>query len=114
MNSLLEFTSSLIEESDGAVEWGDSKNSFQALLPENVRHNLGLPESLVTISDKTSATEGPDSIPIGFGTELLERAIPMALEIGRTAAIRMPVPSSRKMSGLDPGRHKRRWGCAQA
>jgi hypothetical protein len=105
MNSLLEFTSSLIEESDGAVEWGDSKHSFQALLPEDVRHRLGLPESLVTISDRTGTTEGPDSIPIGFGTELLERAIPMALEIGRTAAIRMQIPSSRKMSGLDPGRH---------
>jgi hypothetical protein len=25
MNSLLEFTSSLIEESDGEVEWGDSE-----------------------------------------------------------------------------------------
>ena len=45
------------------------------------------------------------SIPIGFGTELLERAIPLALEIGRTASVRMPALSSRKQSGLDPGRH---------
>ena len=59
MNSLLEFTSNLIEESDGAVEWSDSKNSFQALLPEDVRHRLGLPESLVTISDGACATEEP-------------------------------------------------------
>ena len=87
------------------MEWRDTQNSFHALLSEDLRHRLGLSESLVTISDRTCATEGPDSIPIGFGTELLERAIPMALEIGRTAAIRMPVPSFRKLSGLDPGRH---------
>jgi hypothetical protein len=105
MDSLLEFTGNLIEESDGAVEWRDSKDSFQAILPEDVRHRLGLPDSLVTISDGTRATEEPGCIPIGFGTELLERAIPMALEIGRTASVRMPAPSSRKQSGLAPGRH---------
>jgi len=105
MNNLLEFTSNLIEESDGAVEWSDSKNSFQALLPEDVRHRLGLPESLLTISDGTTSAEKPGDTAIGFGTELLERAIPMALEMGRTASVRMPALSSRKQSGLNPGRH---------
>jgi len=105
MNSLLEFTSTLIEENDGAVEFSDSKNSFQAILPEDVRHRLGLSESLVTISDGACAAEDPRSIPIGFGTELLERAIPLALEIGRTASVRMPALSSRKQPDLNPGRH---------
>jgi hypothetical protein len=105
MNSLLEFSSNLIEESDGAVEWSDSKNSFQAILPEDVRHRLGLAESLVTISDGTCTAEEPGSIPIGFGTELLERAIPLAVEIGRTASVRMPALSSRKQSGLNPRRY---------
>jgi hypothetical protein len=105
MNSLLEFTSNLIEEIDGAVEWSDTENSFQALLPDHVRHRLGMPESLVTISDGTCATEEPGGIPIGFGTELLERAIPMAFEIGRTASVRMPPISSRKQPDLEPGRY---------
>jgi hypothetical protein len=105
MNSLLEFTSTLIEENDGAVEFSDSKNSFQAILPEDVRHRLGLSESLVTISDGACAAEDPPIIPIGFGTELLERAIPLALEIGRTASVRMPALSSRKQPDLNPGRH---------
>jgi len=105
MNSLLEFASNLIEEIDGAVEWSDTENSFQALLPDDVQHRLGLPESLVTISDGICGTEEPGSIPIGFGTELLERAIPMALEIGRTASVRMPPLSSRKQPELDPVRY---------
>ena len=44
MNNLLEFTGSLIEACDGAVEWRDAKNGFQAIVPEDVRHRLALPE----------------------------------------------------------------------
>ena len=105
MNSILEFTNNLIEEYDGTVEWSDSKTSFQALVTEDVQQRLGLPESLITISDGTFPTEEQVGIPIGFGTELLERAIPLALEIGRTASVRMPALSSRKQSGFDLGRH---------
>ena len=103
MDNLLEFACSLIEESDGAVDWHDSKNSFEALVSEDVQHRLGLPESLITISDRRYTGAETDSIPIGFGTELLERAIPMAIETGRTASVRMPPPSGRKRSELNPG-----------
>jgi len=107
VNSLLEFAGNLIEENEGVVEWSDSKDRFQALLPQEIQHHLGLPESLVTISGRTEAAAEPSPTPIGipidFGTELLDRAIPMALETGRTASVRMPSPPSRKQAGLDPG-----------
>jgi hypothetical protein len=105
VDSLLEFTGRLIEENDGVVEWDHSRNSFHTLLPRGVQDLLGLQESLVTISGSTDTASDPSTIPIGFGTELLDRAIPMALETGRTAAVRMPAPSSRKKAGLDPGSH---------
>ena len=103
MDNLLEFACRLIEENNGDVEWHDSKNSFDALLTEDVQHRLGLQESLITISDGRYAGAETNSVPIGFGTELLERAIPMAIETGRTASVRMRPPSGRKRSELDPG-----------
>jgi len=105
MNSLLKFAGNLIEESKGAVEWEEAQDSFQALLPEDVRYRLGLPESFVTISDGTDVPEEADHHCIGFGTSLLERAISMAIELGPTASMRMPLVSSRKQTEPDPGRH---------
>jgi hypothetical protein len=102
MDDLLEFAYRLIEENDGAVEWRDSRDGFEALLPEEIQTRLGLPEPLVVISNGISAGGGPGGIPIGFGTELLDRAIPMAMETGRSAAVRMPVPSARRQADLDP------------
>jgi len=102
MDNLLEFAYRLIEENDGAVEWHDSRNGLEALLPEEVQMRLGLPEPLVVISNGISSGGGPGGIPIGFGTELLDRAIPMAMETGRSAAVRMPVPSARRQADLDP------------
>jgi hypothetical protein len=103
MENLIEFAYRLIEESDGAVEWGESKRSFEALLPEGVQKRLGLAEPLVTISDGRHVGIETDGISIGFGTDLLDRAIPMALETGQSASVRMPAPSGRRQSDLDPG-----------
>jgi|GEM_PF-2412955 len=103
MDNLLEFAYRLIEEHDGAAEWNDPRNSFEALLPDGVQRRLGLLEALVVISERSSSQGQTDRIPIGFGTELLERAIPMALETGQSASVRMPPPSGRRQSDLDPG-----------
>jgi len=105
MNNILQFAGNLIEESDGAVEWNESKTSIQALLPDHIQKRLGMSEAFVTISDSADTPKDSDAIPIGFGTELLERAIPMAIEMGRTASLCMPLPSSRKRPKLDPGAH---------
>lgn len=102
MNDILSFASTLIEESGGAVEWNPSENRFQALLPDHARNRLGLQEALVTISDTMNAGEEQGSIPIGFGTELLDRAILMARELGNTASVRMPGISIRKQAEPDP------------
>ncbi len=102
MNDILSFAGALIEESGGAVEWNPSENSFQALLSDDTYHRLGLPESFVTISDTTSEGESEGIIPVGYGTELLDRAILMAKELGGTASVRMPAPSIRKQAGPDP------------
>jgi hypothetical protein len=105
MDRLLEFAGKLIEESEGAVEWTESRDCFQALLPEDVRDRLGLPESFVTLSEGTGVSEETDHHCIGFGTELLERAVSTAIELGPTASIRMPFVSSRKQSDPDLARH---------
>ncbi len=107
MSNLLQFANDLIEESDGVIEWAAGKKTFEALLPDEVQRRLGFSKSLVSISaplsdEKYEAGES-EFIPIGYGTALLERAIPMALEMGQTAAVRMPYLVSRKKSGLDAG-----------
>jgi hypothetical protein len=101
MNNILPFAGRLIEESGGDVEWHPSGNYFQALLPDDACQRLGLPQPLVTISDTANAEEEPGRIPIGFGTELLDRAIIMAMDLGRAAAVRMPALSVRKQSEPD-------------
>jgi hypothetical protein len=102
MNDILQFTSTLIKESGGAVDWNRAENSFEALLPDHARRQLGLPDSLVTISGTIDTDEGTASIPIGFGTELLDRAIRMARDLGCTASVRMPALSGRKQSEPNP------------
>jgi hypothetical protein len=102
MNDILQFTSTLIEESGGAVDWNRAENAFEALLPDHARRQLRLPDSLVTISGTMDTGERPGSIPIGFGTELLDRAILMARDLGCTASVRMPAFSSRKQSEPNP------------
>ncbi len=102
MNDILSFACSLIEESGGDVEWSASGSRFQALLPDHACNRLGLAESFVTIADTMNAGEGPGQVPIGFGTELLDRAILMARELGGTASVRMPVLSARKQAEPDP------------
>lgn len=102
MNDILSFASTLIEESGGAVEWNPSENRFQALLPDHACSRLGLQEALVTISDTVNAGEEQGSVSIGFGTELLDRAILMARELGNTASVRMPALSIRKQTEPDP------------
>ena len=103
MSNLLRFAYNLIEETDGVVEWDPGQDQFQALLPGEIQTRLGLSESLVSISENTvGALKGEsDIVPIGYGTELLERAIPVALEMGRTAAVRMPYVASRKKNHKD-------------
>ncbi len=102
IKDILKFTSTLIEESGGAVDWNRAENSFEALLPDHARKQLGLPDSLVTISGTIDAGESPGSVPIGFGTELLDRAILMARDMGCTASVRMPAYSSRKQTEPNP------------
>jgi len=103
MDNLLEFAYRLIEETGGAAEWRDTKDSFEALLPENVQARLGLPEPFAVVAASPSAEGETNRIPIGFGTELLDRAIPLAIEAGQAAALRMPALSARRQSDLDPG-----------
>jgi len=102
MDNVLEFACRLIEESGGAVEWGASRGHIEALLPEDVQERLGVTEPLVTISGGAKGGDEEKGIPIGFGTELLDKSIPMAMEAGQTAAVRMPAPSGRKTSRLEP------------
>ncbi len=102
MENLLEFAYRLMEEADGAVAWREPRDSFEALLPEEVQARLGLPDPFVVVAAAGSVEGKRDAIPIGFGTELLDRAIPMAMEAGACAAVRMPAPSGRRQSDLDP------------
>lgn len=104
MKDILAFACSLIEESGGDVEWSASGRQFQTLVPEHASKRLGLTESFVTISDTMNADKEPGCIPIGFGTELLDRAILMARELGGTASVRMPVLSARKQVKPDPAK----------
>lgn len=103
MDNLLDFIGGLIEENGGALEWADPKKCFQALLPDDLHYRLSLPESIVSIGSTDYSGDQADIIPIGFGTELLERAITTAIETGQTASVRMPIPSLRKQPDLDPG-----------
>ena len=108
MSNLLQFANNLIEESDGVVEWEAGEKTCKALLPGEVQRRLGLSESLVSLTDNTRTggngeDDASDMVPIGYGTEFLERAIPMALEMGKTAALRMPYLVSRKKSDKDAG-----------
>lgn len=102
MDNLLEFAYRLIEEHDGAVEWRESRDTFEALLSDDVQARLGLAEPLVVISPGAPLGAQTDGVPIGFGTELLDQAIPMAMETGQSAAVRMPAPSGRRQADLDP------------
>ena len=105
MSDLLHFINDLIEENDGVVEWAPDGKAFQARLPADLRRGLGLSESLVNISDNIHGNEKNKSvtIPIGYGTKLLDRAIPIALEMGQTAAVYMPYFASRQKPDVDVG-----------
>ncbi len=105
MSTPLRFVNRLIEETGGDVEWHPAADGFQALLPEEVRQELELPDQLVTIRDGTDADEEQRTFPVGFGTELLERATKMAMERGRTAAVRMPPVATKKQVSSDLPRH---------
>ncbi len=105
MSTPLRFADRLIEESGGEVEWHPASDGFQALLPEEIRKELELPDRLVTIRDGTAADEERNTFPVGFGTALLERATRMAMQRGRTAAVRMPPVTRKKQVGSDLARH---------
>ncbi|MCP4677065.1 MAG: hypothetical protein GY854_16430 [Deltaproteobacteria bacterium] len=101
MSSLLDFIDRLITGNGGLVEWSSSQDSLQALLSKDLGNRLDLEGSLVSISDRAD-TEGAF---IGYGTVLLENAMSLALEQGRTAAVRMPMQSSRKKASANLERH---------
>ena len=105
MSTALRFANRLIEESGGDVERHPASDCFQALLPEDVRQELELPKHFVTIRDGTTADKEQNVFPVGFGTTLLERATKMAMERGRTAAVRMPPVVTTKHVSSDLPRH---------
>ncbi len=106
MNELLQFAEQIIESSDGIVEWHGEQRGFEALLSGEVQKGLGLPDSLVRISEPGQG-EGisgdSETLTMGYGTELLDRFIPMALSMGCAAAVTMPSGASPKKTALDVG-----------
>lgn len=105
MNELLQFAEKLIETSDGIVEWGADRSRFEALLSRDVQKGLGLSGSLVSVSEPGHGDRSGDSqtLTMGYGTELLDQLIPMALNMGCAAAVAMPPTTSPKKTALDVG-----------
>ena len=116
MSTLLKFMDQLITMNGGDVEWNPGGNGFQALLPDELQGKLSLPDRtpedrtpedrtpedrtpedrLISMHAGMAADEEPGSLLVGYGTEVLEQAVSLALEGGRTAAVRMPTPASRR------------------
>lgn len=106
MTELLQFAEHLVEASDGVVEWNAARTGFEALLSEDMRKGLGLSDSMVTIADagrEETDSQGGQSLSMGYGTELLDQLIPMALEMGAAAAVAMPYNASPKKAALNVG-----------
>ncbi len=96
MSVLSDFIKDLVIENGGDVESDPMNGQLQILVPESLRARLGLPDQMVTVSEAGPDGEHPEAIPLGYGAELLEQAVLTALDTGRTAAVRMPDPRSRK------------------
>ncbi|MFH2007653.1 MAG: hypothetical protein ABI333_13790 [bacterium] len=125
MSRLLGFMEQLVEAHGGVVERELGSARAQALMPERLSKELGLSSamvSLVATDDLTGSTGGAmDSaenteitrdreggaesepsegelpvVPVGYGTELLERAVGLASRGGRTAAVCMPPKNLRR------------------
>jgi hypothetical protein len=106
MNELLQFAEHIIESSDGVVEWDGDRRGFEALLSQEVQKGLGLSGSLVNISEPGHGERfsgDSETLTMGYGTELLDQFIPMALGMGCAAAVAMPSAASPKKTALDVG-----------
>ncbi len=106
MNELLQFAEHIIESSDGIVEWHGNRRGFEALLSQDVQKGLGLSGSLVNISEPGHGERlsgDSETLTMGYGTELLDRFIPMALDMGCAVAVKMPSATSPKKTALDVG-----------
>jgi len=106
MNELLQFSEKLIEASGGIVEWGADRSRFEALLSQDFQKGLGLSGSLVSISEPGHGERRSgdfETLTMGYGTELLDQLIPMALNMGCAAAVAMPPATSPKKTALDVG-----------
>lgn len=112
MSQLLEFMEQLVRAHGGAVEREALAARAQALVPDSLAEELGLPEPMVSLvatdifsAAQESTKDAPGSegdkagkpgeedlpaVPVGYGTELLERAVALASRGGPTAAVRMP------------------------
>lgn len=99
MSAPSDFIKDLVIENGGDVESNPENGQLQILVPEFLRDRLGLPDQMVTVSEAGPDGEHPEVVPLGYGAELLEKAILTALDTGRTAAVRMPDPPSRKRVG---------------
>lgn len=96
----LAFAGALIEACQGVVDWDRSGHAFEALLPDPLGERLGVSEALVRFVDEREEGGDPARVFVGFGAEVLDRAIRLAMAWGGTAALRMPAPSSRKQGAL--------------
>jgi hypothetical protein len=106
MSAVLEFVRRFVAENGGDFELDPDEDTLHLLLPEPVRERLGLPSTLISVADASdSEGDGPDITPVGYGAPLLDRIIALAREQGRTAAVRMPDPPSRKSVGDLVDRH---------
>jgi hypothetical protein len=121
MSQLLGFLEQLVEAHGGVVEREVGAAHAQALVPQRLGKELGLPSAMVSLvatddltgapgdaEDADGAEDAGDpgvpkggaedvqgegelpAVPVGYGTELLERAVDLARRGGRTAAVYMP------------------------
>jgi hypothetical protein len=94
----LDFMERLIEENQGLVERDLGDQGLRAMVSGKLMSRLEIESSLVDIREGTK-TKKEGEICVGFGTSMLERAIDLAMEQGRLAAVRMPEPSAKKKVG---------------
>ncbi|EFK09576.1 conserved hypothetical protein [delta proteobacterium NaphS2] len=106
MTELLQFAEQIVESSDGIVEWNAARTGFGALLSEEMQRGLGLADAMVTIAGpghEQTGSEDSETLTMGYGTQLLEQLIPMALHMGCAAAVAMPYDASPKKAALNVG-----------
>jgi hypothetical protein len=99
MSVLSRFIVDVVIENGGDAEQDAATGQLQVIVPEVLRDRLSLPDQWAVVSEDNPSGDESEHVPLGYGAELLERAVSLALDTGRTAAVRMPEPPSRKRVG---------------